>query len=231
MKFIRSVMVVSVVLCSICFADHNTGGEIPGYSQIYQELSQLLIPHRFDGSKISKITELAVWAIRDTSQGTLAEKNINWFRFTLHQAFSYDFKNKVFSENPKVTLEDKVNLVIANYINQTSELPPPPFPGGGQITVSGAFVFYHHGSWPPPYPPYPTPYPPAPSWTKRSFDFSGYGFDSIYQQCLDYVYEHRIDYIVAIEFRHPYGGYPGTNWGMKTIPTEQACYTIASRAY
>ncbi len=239
-KFILLLGIFTFSLSS--FADHtNPGGGNPvDFGKVRQDLFGLLTPFRFQENQISKINELAVWAINDTRQfPSHVEQNKSWFRFTLHKAFSYDFRNKIYTVAPQMTLEDQVNKVVQDYINLAlqSHGGPYPFPGHGSGFVSGTFTYYRHGSWPPQpvYPPY------GPTWVRRTFGFTGAGFDSIYAQCLDYIYEHNIDYIVAIELRDPFrsfiprGGscHPGygNSCNSPVIAPQEACYFIASNGF
>ncbi len=225
----------------VSFADHNGGPINPpvnppvnpvqpvNINKLSQELSSVLVPFYFDEDKISKIKELAVWAVQDTSANPAHRtENKNWFRFTLHQGFSYDFRNKTYNESPLMTLEEKVCQLVENEINRAA-LSYDPFHGNGALSVSGTFVFYRRGSWPPPiYNPYPPYNPhPGPTWTRRSFSFSGPSYSAVLNECFQYVYEHHIDYIVAVELDRRYNPRPSFGYS-QVIPTQEACGIVAS---
>lgn len=219
---IRNFFVLGSVALSFVFLptlpsfgdhDHEAGPSwVAQLTELKQNLNGVLQDFRFEEDKISKIIQLADWAVRNTAMDyRRAHRVFSEFKNSLRRGFSYDFRNKWVSETPKISLEEKVNSMVKSVIDAVLKdggaLPPEvglPPEGGAYLSVYGSFTFYRYGSWPPVYPggldstSHAYPYPPYPSPTRRGFSLSGPGVQNIYFQCLNYIREHELHYIVAV---------------------------------
>jgi hypothetical protein len=236
----------NLMLSSHSFADHDGALEWPQkLSQLKSDWTIQLTSFHFESASIDKINALVDWAVRDTAfHPSHGSENLIWFRQSLRRGFSYLLRGKWVSEDPRVSLEESINSraeeVIrsaANLSSGPSPITPPDLgdpwaPPGGTVSVAGAFVFYRNGSWPPrPVPTYP-PYYPSP--TRRSFEFTG-TVGSVYSQCIRYIDEHRIEYIIAVRANRVWKGNsnPGCenydfNCAPSLISSQEACRFISA---